>query len=384
MTSNWQTVRLGDVLQRVKAELTIDDSVTYKQVTVRLWNKGVILRGEQEGITIKTKRQFYVKADQLLLSRIDVRNGAIGLVPKELDGAIVSNDFWAYDFNENKLFPKYLAYYVTIPSFIEEASRTSSGTTQRIRAEETSFLNINIPLPPIDEQRRIIEYIETLAARISKAQSLREAASEETKRLPQSILRYIFNKENTWKSQKLDEVAPISMGQSPSGDSYNFDNEGVPLLNGPTEFGERHPTPRQWTVSPTKFCKTGDILICVRGATTGKMNWADQEYCIGRGLAALSADNTKCVPEYVYYFVRTQTQEILSRTAGSTFPNLPGDKLKTLPIPVPSLDEQRRIVAYLDGLQAKVDELWRLQSESERELSALMPSILDRAFKGEL
>ena len=89
MTNGWQTVRLGDVLKRVKSELTIDDSVTYKQVTVRLWNKGVVLRGEQEGVAIKTKRQFYVTTGQLLMSRIDVRNGAIGLVPKELDGAIV-------------------------------------------------------------------------------------------------------------------------------------------------------------------------------------------------------------------------------------------------------------------------------------------------------
>ena len=114
------------------------------------------------------------------------------------------------------------------------------------------------------------------------------------------------------------------------------------------------------------------------------MNWADQEYCIGRGLAALTADAAQCIPEYVYYFVRTQTQEILSRTAGSTFPNLPGEKLKTLPIPVPPLDEQRRIVAYLDSVQAQLTSLRELQSQTQEELDALLPSVLDRAFKGEL
>jgi type I restriction enzyme S subunit len=114
------------------------------------------------------------------------------------------------------------------------------------------------------------------------------------------------------------------------------------------------------------------------------MNWADQIYCIGRGLAALSVDSNICVPKYVYYYVQTQTQEILSRTAGSTFPNLPGAKLKTLPIPVPPLVEQHRIVSYLDGLQAEVHTLRRLQAETQKELDALMPSILDKAFKGEL
>jgi type I restriction enzyme, S subunit len=179
MTNGWQIVELGDVLTRAKSELTIDDSVTYKQVTVRLWNKGIILRGEQEGTDIKTKRQFYVKTGQLLMSRIDVRNGAIGLVPKELDGAIVSNDFWVYDFDENQIYPEFLALYVKTPNFIEDANRTSSGTTKRIRAEETAFLNIKIPLPPLTEQRRIVAHIESLAARVHEAQRLREEADKE-------------------------------------------------------------------------------------------------------------------------------------------------------------------------------------------------------------
>ncbi len=112
------------------------------------------------------------------MSRIDVRNGAIGLVPKELDGAIVSNDFWVYDFDENQIYPDFLALYVKTPGFIDDANRTSSGTTKRIRADETAFLNINIPLPPLTEQRRIVEDIELLAAQVNEAQRLREEGRE--------------------------------------------------------------------------------------------------------------------------------------------------------------------------------------------------------------
>jgi type I restriction enzyme S subunit len=75
---------------------------------------------------------------------------------------------------------------------------------------------------------------------------------------------------------------------------------------------------------------------------------------------------------------------MLALAAGSTFPNLPGAKLKLLEISLPPLPEQRRIVAYLDGLQAKVDALSCLQAETGAELDALMPAVLDRAFKGEL
>lgn len=189
---------------------------------------------------------------------------------------------------------------------------------------------------------------------------------------------------SSWKVQKLDEVAPINMGQSPPGESYNTFGDGIPLLNGPTEFGEKYPTPVQWTTAPTKLCKPGDILLCVRGATTGRLNWADKEYCIGRGLAALTPNPKVCVPEYVYHFVETQTQEMLGLAAGSTFPNLPGAKLKVLEISIPPVPQQRRVVAYLDSLEAKVEGLKQLQKQTAAELDALLPSILDKAFKGEL
>lgn len=183
--------------------------------------------------------------------------------------------------------------------------------------------------------------------------------------------------------RKLDEVSSINMGQSPPGDSYNTFGYGVPLLNGPTEFGEKFPRPVQWTTAPTKLCKKGDILICVR-ASIGRMNWADKEYCIGRGLAALTPDSKDCLPEYIYHLVETKTKEMLGLAAGSTFPNLPGEKLKVLEIPVPPIHEQRRIVSYLNRIQEKIRPLKHIQSKTAEELDALLPSILDKAFKGEL
>lgn len=142
-------VPLARLLRRVKDEIQLEDDVTYKQVTIRLWNKGVVLRGGQQGSEIKTKRQYCVRGGQLVLSRIDVRNGAIGLVPPELDGAIISNDFWAYQIDETQIDSRFLALYASTPRFIEGSDRTSSGTTKRIRAEEGAFLRIEIPLPPL-------------------------------------------------------------------------------------------------------------------------------------------------------------------------------------------------------------------------------------------
>ena len=90
-----------------------------------------------------------------------------------------------------------------------------------------------------------------------------------------------------WKESNLSEVAMIIMGQSPQGETCNVNGKGLPLLNGPTEFGIKSPTPIQFTIDPKKKCQIGDVLFCVRGSTTGRMNWADKVYAIGRGLAAI-------------------------------------------------------------------------------------------------
>jgi len=327
-----------------------------------------------------------VKAGQFILSRIDARNGAFGLVPDALDGAIVSNDFPVFTPNSSKVLPPFLGWMSKTHDFVNICKAASEGTTNRVRLQEDRFLDMKIPLPPLPEQRRIVARIDELAAKIEEAYGLRQQAVKEVEVFFAGAKHEVFSKgpTNSWTVKKLDDAAPINMGQSPPGESYNDIGEGIPLLNGPTEFGDRHPKAAQWTTVPTKLCKRGDILLCVRGATTGRMNWADREYCIGRGLAALTPDPDVCVPEYVYHFVDTQTQEMLALSAGSTFPNLPGEKLKTLPIPLPSVPEQRRIVSYLDSLRAKVDALKQLQTETAAEVDAMLPSILDKAFKGQL
>src|SRR5438105_2939787 len=98
-----------------------------------------------------------------------------------------------------------------------------------------------------------------------------------------------------WKDGIFGDIAEIVMGQSPEGNTYNVSGQGVPLLNGPTEFTNRFPIIKQWTTSPTKLCKKGDILFCVRGSSTGRINIADKVYCLGRGVAAIRAKEGRSI-----------------------------------------------------------------------------------------
>jgi type I restriction enzyme S subunit len=287
-----------------------------------------------------------------------------------------------FDLDTSRIIPKFLEWMSRSSDFINICQAASEGTTNRVRLKVDRLLSTEIPLPKKEAQLSIITRIERIAAMIKEALETRELQIVETNRLLADVESRIFNNglAAEWETKQLDQVAPVKMGQSPPGESYNEQGEGVPLLNGPTEFGEVSPKEIQWTTNPTKTCEKGDILISVR-ASIGRLNWADKKYCIGRGLAALSPDRNVCVPEYVYYFVETRTQEMRSLSAGSTFLNLPGEKLKRLKIPVPPLHSQQAIVTYLNAISSKFDTLKQLQTDTVAGLKALLPSIVNGTFK---
>lgn len=125
------------------------------------------------------------------------------------------------------------------------------------------------------------------------------------------------------------------MGQSPEGDDCNNDGVGEPLLNGPTEFGFYSPTPVQWTTNGKKYCSEGDLLFCVRGSTTGRMNWANQSYVIGRGLAAIRYKKDSGLNWFIKAMIGHNLKEILAAATGSTFPNIGKDLLNNFLVTIP-------------------------------------------------
>ena len=160
-----------------------------------------------------------------------------------------------------------------------------------------------------------------------------------------------------WASVKLVELSNIVMGQSPSGETYNTDGEGVPLINGPVEFSDGPfglTVANQYTTAPTKVCDKGDFLMCVRGSTTGRSNIAAFDACIGRGVAAIQplfGDG------FVRLFLWSMRKRIINMGRGVAFPSITRKQLENLIVPLPPLAEQHRIVAKVDELMALCDRL---------------------------
>lgn len=172
----------------------------------------------------------------------------------------------------------------------------------------------------------------------------------------------------------LGQVAEITMGQSPPGNTYNQVGVGAPLLNGPTDFGSKYPTPTVWTNAPTKMCGPNEILFCVRGSTTGRMNWSDREFCLGRGVAAIKAKSGYLDTVYIYYSLLNNLDRLLSNCVGSVFPNLSKSDVERFPIDWPSPAERIAVASFLTALDDKIELNRQMNKTLEDMAQALFKS----------
>jgi len=163
-------VLIGDFLHRIKRSVKLESNQTYKLVTVKLNHKGVVLRHEKLGSEIMST-MYEVKAGDFILSGIDARNGAFGIVPPELDGAIVTNDFWYFNLDESVVDKHFFLELTSTQWFDEICRKGSDGTTQRIRLQKSKFFNQKIYLPDLKKQRGFIDRFQRLKLQNSELSS---------------------------------------------------------------------------------------------------------------------------------------------------------------------------------------------------------------------
>lgn len=307
---------------------------------------------------------------------------SIAMVPAEYDDQICSTGFCVLRATK-VVEPKWIFYCVQSKRFMDQILPLMRGSSYPAVTDK-DVLSATIPLPPLTEQRRIVARIEELTERIDAARRLRAEAAEEAAAILPTALAEVFEEaeEKGWEVKRLSDVAHINMGQSPPGSSYNQEGIGLPLVGGASDLGEVYPSPSKWTSQPSKTSRPGDIIICVR-ATIGDLNWADKEYCLGRGVAGLTPKQG-IEPGFLFHYLRSQHAELNARGTGSTFKQISKSTLVGLPVPLPPLDEQHRIVEYLDAVQAKVEAIRRYQAETQKEIEAMTGAVLERAFRGEL
>ena len=183
-----------------------------------------------------------------------------------------------------------------------------------------------------------------------------------------------------WRWARLGDVCEIIAGQSPPGDTYRKAPEGLPFFQGKADFGIRHPVARVWCVAPRKIARPGDILISVR-APVGPTNIADVKCCIGRGLSAIKpGENTN--RDFILFALRFYEKYLAELGSGSTFSAIKQSDLKLLKVPLPPLEEQKRIVAILNEKMATIERA-RAAAEAQLEAAQALPAAyLREVFEG--
>ena len=174
----WQRRALSTFLTKSEDWIQPDPERTYKQIKVRLWGKGLTLRARISGANIKALRQIRASAGQFLISRIDARHGAFGIVPKNLDGALVSNDFPCFEIDLSVVLPRYLEWYVRTNQFVDLCRQASEGSTNRVRLKGVRFMAMEIPVPSVDTQRRIVCMLDRVTVLVELHKNIVEELSD--------------------------------------------------------------------------------------------------------------------------------------------------------------------------------------------------------------
>jgi type I restriction enzyme S subunit len=386
-------VALAEVLSQYKEYINSPESKIYPKLSVKLYGKGVVLDTQTDGTILKMKRHQIAKSGQVILSEIWGKKGAIGFVPPKGDGALCTSHFFLFDVNNDKLESKYLQLIFTANYLQDQLDADAKGTTGYAAVRPKNLLAAKIPLPLLAEQRRIVARIEELAAKIDEARGLRKKAGEELEALLAAKLNEIFspNRKNNLQIVKIAEVCNTSSGGTPSRQRFDFfENGTIPWIKSGElkdtfiKEAEEYITQGALDDSSAKIFPNGTLLIALYGANVGMTGILGLDASTNQAICAVFPKKELLERDYLYWFFRKMRPNYLKSSFGGAQPNISQKMIRETEIAIPPLPEQRCIVAYLDSLQAKVDALRRLQAETNAELDALMPAVLDRAFKGEM
>jgi len=398
--AEWKEVKLGDILRLLDERITMDDEKEYLTITVKRRHGGLEIREKLFGHQIATKKQFRLVPGSFIISRVQCWHQAYAIV-----GDVPANTIASQNYDQFAISPEvdllFFWWLSHSPAFTETVRSSAVGVViEKMVFNREEWLTKTVRLPPLAEQQRVVARIEELAAQINEARTLRRQASEETEALPLAELSAVFTREAEQRGTiRLEElITEAGYGSSEKCDAERADG-ATPVLRIPNVASEKI------SIENLKYARLdqregkrlllseGDVLVVRtngslelvgRSAVVPKL---EEPFAFASYMIRLRFDRDRIMPDYAQRMMQhLRVAGVLvdfARTTAGQY-NVSLGRLRAAEIPVPPLSEQRRIVADLEALQVEVDALKRQQAESTIELAALLPSILDRAFDGDL
>jgi type I restriction enzyme S subunit len=380
--SKWPKTRLSEIVTDLTDARTFqasdDDDIT--DPTIRSATHTIGIAGNSKGCDVKVRKRVRIYPGDIVFSRLHTQNGAFALSDNYFQA---TGTFIPLSVNENKIDRRFLFW--ALDQFVPSLS--ASDTVGRETFKTQDILALEIPLPSLDEQRRVAARIEELAAQIDDASCLRQQSVEETVAFFQQSLAQLFD--SVESTIQLGNVCETTSGGTPSRCRPDFFDGDIPWIkSGELEDNvisraEEHISQHALRESSAKLFPQGTLLVALYGATVGKTGVLGMDAATNQAVCALFP-KPNLDRYYLWWFLRRMRPVFVDGSFGGAQPNISQKTLRETVIPLPSLADQRRIVKRLVGLQAEVDMLKHLQADTTAKLDALLPSILDKAFKGEL
>lgn len=412
---DFKFVKIGKLIHRVKDTIKIQEDKEYQRVTIRVQGRGVTERDREIGKNIGTKNQFSVSAGQFIMSKIDARNGAFGIVPKELDGAAVTQDFLTYSFNKNLIVPEFFVLLTTTKQFYDLCQRASSGTTNRQRIDEQLFLNFEIPVPSLEEQMKLVEAYNQRISDAIKQENNAKKTEIEIEQYFCKILGIVLESEKQSKFKKIGKMTLLqykdfskwSLGFYFKKGYYNFDNikyefktvksiiksfeggktpdksnlefwtNGTIHWTSPKDFNSMIVSNSEDKIS-SKALKDASMKIFESGTLLGVFRSGILRHSfpiaittipttINQDLKAIQIDPLLVDKLYFLNYLKVFQKYVLERTSkvGVTVESINSDEFLELPIVLPPLPIQNVISGHIEMLREKV-KTFKNQAENNR------------------
>jgi type I restriction enzyme S subunit len=446
MTGGFPIVPLGEVLRPVSRPESADPGITYRILGAHWYAKGLYIKHIKRGSEIQADKVYRVEHGDFVYNRLFAWKGSFAIATEENHGCYVSNEFPVFTINRDRAEGKYLWRYFSRASAWDEALSLSSGgtPTSRNRLKEEKLLAMKIPLPSLHEQRRIVARTEELAAKIDEVRGLRSQTSSLADLMWSSILcsgfvpepnarpngpepaRHLLEKQakkfESTRGGSQNNAHPwapsiYSKGLYPIPSEWVWTDLGsilthlIDCVNDTPNFAEettglyglkstnirpyKLDLSERWFMTPEDFAhwnrrerpRPRDIILTREAPMGNACIFPDGvEACLTQRLMLLRTDPEFVECRYVLHFLNSQhfAKQIFEVCRGLTTPHIRVKDAPRFLIPLAPRQEQRRIVANFDQQQARIEALKGLQAETGTELDALLPSILDTAFKGEL
>lgn len=387
MPADWPLVPLREVLTHRKEFIRINDLVSYKRCRVQLHAQGVVLRDTVPGAEIKTKKQQVCRPGEFLVAEIDAKLGGYGIVPGELDSAVVSSHYFLFQIDPNKLERDFLGYYIRTRAFHEQVA--AQGSTNYAAIRPGHVLEYTMPLPPVAEQRQIVARVDAIATRVAEARRLREEATAEHAKLWIAAIELRFAELSEWHVpigqvlKRVKRAVTLVPGRDYFPAGLTNQAKGVICYAPISSSGTKYPVLYSLHKDDLVFSK-----LKVWEGSLAIVSLADHDRVVSSEFPTFTVDYDAISRDYLDLWLRRPS---LWKWFGDQVRGIGGRKIRvdeetflSAPLPLPARGMQGEVATRFQHLRQLMIASSTEQAMSSADLDALLPSVLNRAFAGKL